>query len=81
MGKIDELNYRETLELEMLLWNDLKIDPFSLEGQMSYNDFFEYVKVLLSRKEEDAKNKDGNKTLKMLAMVRDMLNNMKLPEY
>ena len=65
----------------MLLWDGFKIDPFGLLEELSFRDFCEYVKVLCSRKEEQLKNHDSNKMLKMLAFMRDMLNNMKLPEY
>ena len=68
------------MEMEIHFLMDFKIDPFEL-GDMTVMDFQSYFDVFMARYEERRKNLDSGKVTKMLAVMRDMLNTMSLPEY
>ena len=78
---IDEANLKEIMEFEMFVWMEYKMNPFELFEYMTMMDLHGYFDILHHKIEERNKQQDGNKTLKMLSVIRDMLNKMNLPEY
>ena len=70
------------VEVEMALWMHFKIDPFSLERNLSIQDYQFYVKTLLNKREQEQKSNstNSNKLIKSLIAIRDILNFMSLPE-
>lgn len=78
---IDECNLRDIIEFEMFIWMNYKMNPFEMFDYMTMFDLHSYFDILQNKIEERDKNQDGNKNMKMLAAVRDMLNHMNLPEY
>lgn len=58
-----------------------KIDPFTFEKNLTIIDLQFYIQNLTNRIEEDNKkqNQNGNKLMKSLIAIRDILNYMTLP--
>lgn len=65
----------------MILWMKYKIDPFEFESRLSIMDFQFYAQTLTSKIEEENKKSDGNKLMKSLMAIRDILNFMSMPEH
>lgn len=55
-----------------------KIDPWVMESRMSMIDLQSMIQILTKKMEEDNKknNQNGNKVMKSLAAIRDILNFM-----
>lgn len=79
--QLDQYNYRYLVEVEMMLLMRYKLDPFLMERSLSIRDLQFYIKTLTYKIEEEQKaNKSGNKLMKSLVAIRDILNFMTLPE-
>jgi len=71
--------YTFVLEIEMILFMRYKINPFSMEQYMSIQDLHGFYKTLSFRVEEEnqqANRNGGNKLIKSLIAIRDILNFM-----
>ncbi len=68
----------------MTLLTAYKIDPFTLEKNLSMHDFQFYVLTLANKVEaeqkEREKNNQGNRLMKSLIAIRDILNYMTYKE-
>ncbi len=57
-----------------------KVDPFQMEEHMTVNDLQNFMTVLTNKVEEEEKEKErnqsGNKVIKSLSAIRDILNYM-----
>lgn len=64
-----------------MIWMRYKFDPFTFEKNLSIVDLQFYVQDLTRRIEEDNKQQgqNGNKLMKSLVAIRDILNYMTLP--
>lgn len=74
--------YMYILEVEMMIFMRYKINPYEMEKRMTILDLQSFVTTLSNKIEEDAKNqnKDGNKLMKALIAIRDILNYMTLDD-
>ena len=68
------------MQVEQLIFRFYKIDPFSMMSRMSIIDLQGFVQGLEEQKKHDADNKNGDKLMKSLIAIRDILNYMTLPE-
>lgn len=66
------------MEIEKLLIRNYKIDPMSMFDRMSILDIQYLIDGIRSQKEEEA-NRGGDKLMKSLIAIRDILNYMTLP--
>lgn len=76
--QINTYIFRYIIEFEMVLWTRYKIDPFEFESRLTIMDFQFYVQTLTHKVEEDSNQFDGNKLMKSLIAIRDILNYMTL---
>lgn len=72
--------YAYILEVEMMIFMRYKINPYEMEKFMTIIDFQTFV-MTFTKKIEDENNsqdKNGNKLMKSLVAIRDILNYMTL---
>lgn len=74
--------YMYILEVEMMIFMRYKINPYEMEKTMTILDLQSFITTLSNKIEENAKNqsKDGNKIMKSLIAIRDILNYMTLDD-
>jgi hypothetical protein len=74
--------YLYILEVEMMIFMRYKINPYEMEKTMTILDLQSFITTLSNKIEENAKNqsKDGNKIMKSLIAIRDILNYMTLDD-
>lgn len=73
--------YSYILEVEMMIFMRYKINPYDMERSMTILDFQSFVTILSNKIEEDNKKQNeggGNKLMKSLVAIRDILNYMTL---
>lgn len=76
LRSIDRHMYRQIIEIELMLWMRYKIDPFTMLSHLSLNDTLFYVQALTNRLEEERKTQSGDRLMKSLVQIRDVLNYM-----
>ena len=71
------------MEIEMLIFMRYKVNPYEMEKSMTMLDLQSFITTLSKKIEEEQKNqsKDGNKLMKSLIAIRDILNYMTLNEH
>jgi hypothetical protein len=73
--------YSYILEVEMMIFMRYKINPYEMERSMTILDFQSFVTILSNKIEEENKKQNeggGNKLMKSLVAIRDILNYMTL---
>lgn len=72
--------YLYILEVENMIFMRYKINPFEMEKSMTLLDLQSFIIHLSEKIEEDNKkqNQNGNKLMKSLVAIRDILNYMTL---
>ena len=58
-----------------------KIDPFTMLESMSIIDLQAFIQGIEAQNKKDSENKQGDKLMKSLVAIRDILNYMTLPEH
>lgn len=58
-----------------------KIDPFTMLESMSIIDLQAFIQGIEAQNKKDRENKQGDKLMKSLVAIRDILNYMTLPEH
>lgn len=75
---LDKHHYRAILEIEMFLLMRYKVDAWTMEQHMSMLDFQSMFQMLMNKLEEEKKqqqqNQTGDKLMKALMQIRDILN-------
>lgn len=71
--------YRYVVQLEFVFFHYYKTEPFTMMSNMTMIDLYSFFDRLEYQAKEDAKNKQGNKLMKSLVAIRDILNTMTLP--
>ena len=64
----------------MMFLRFYKIDPYSMFQNMTVTDFQSMMQLLENQNKKDREDKQGDKLMKCLTMVRDILNYMMMPE-
>lgn len=81
---LDKHHYRAILEIEMFLLMRYKVDAWTMEQHMSMMDLQGMFQMLTNKLEEERKqqqqNQTGDKMLKALIQIRDILNYMTFNE-
>lgn len=73
--------YSYILEVEMMIFMRYKINPYEMERSMTILDFQSFVTILSNKIEKENKEQNeggGNKLMKSLVAIRDILNYMTL---
>lgn len=73
--------YSYILEVEMMIFMRYKINPYEMERSMTILDFQSFVTILSNKIEKENKEQNeggGNKLMKSLIAIRDILNYMTL---
>lgn len=73
--------YSYILEVEMMIFMRYKINPYDMERSMTVLDLQSFVTILSNKIEEENKKQNeggGNKLMKSLVAIRDILNYMTL---
>ena len=73
--------YRTIWEVEMAVFMRMKMDPFALESNMTILDLQNFLMMWNARVEEDNKEREksgsnGDRLMKSLKSIRDILNYM-----
>lgn len=56
-----------------------KVDPFSMLQNMTVIDLQSFIQGIETQNKKDSENKQGDKLMKSLVAIRDILNYMTLP--
>lgn len=79
-SQLSKSMYTYILEVEMMIFMRYKINPYDMERSMTILDLQTFMRYLQFKVEEENKqqNAGGNKLMKSLVAIRDILNYMTL---
>lgn len=79
-GELMKKTYAAIAVSEIAFLRFYRMDPYSMFDGMSITDFQYVMRELEKQNEQDRKDKQGDKLMKCLVQIRDLLNYMLLPE-
>ena len=72
--------YNGIIQIEVMFFRFYQIDPFTMFDHMTVIELQALIQSIEFQKKEEAKNKQGDKLMKSLVAIRDILNVMTLSE-